>query len=129
MAKIPLNTDTTENTQLDPETDAAMIGIAGPVKVGDNIFVRTVTYHAIGQVAAIYPGCFGGNHTWVKLNKGVFVKDSGEFTTVLFGKAPVHNFEPMPDGYLVNLSCATDIIPWNPALPTVAGKKNFKPKP
>jgi len=122
MAKIPLNTETDNNIEI-PENDPGMIAIAGPVGVGQNIFIRTVTYHAIGQVAAIYPRCFGGDHTWVKLNKGVFVKDSGEFTTVLFGKADVHNFEPMPDGYLVNLSCATDIIPWNPALPTKKAKK------
>jgi hypothetical protein len=123
MAKIPLNSDNTETTNpIDPETDSALLGIAGIVKIGSYVFIRTVTYHAIGQVVGIYPAGLGSQDTWVKLDKGIFVKDSGEFTTVLFGKAEVHNWEPMPDGYLVNTHCVTDIIPWNNPMPKAKKK-------
>jgi hypothetical protein len=80
--------------------------------VGQKLFLRTVTYHVVGEVT----GVLG---SMVTLKDASWVADSGRFgkaiTTGEMGSGA--EVEYLGDAY-VNLDSVTDMYPWAHALPT-----------
>jgi hypothetical protein len=79
------------------------------IKEGKKYFIRTVTFHWVGQVEAIENG-------WVQLSNASWVADSGRFHEAI-AEGTLSEVEKVGDAF-VNLATATDIIPWKHALPT-----------
>jgi hypothetical protein len=80
-------------------------------QVGQKLFIRTITFHMLGEVAEI-------EGDWVKLTGASWVADSGRFgTAIATGK--LSEVEYVGEAY-VNLSTATDILPWAHELPTTS---------
>lgn len=79
-------------------------------KVGDRLFLRTVTYHLVGEVVE------GADHGWLKLKDASWVADSGRFTQAI-KDGTLSEVEPVGIAY-VNLSTVTDAFPWVHELPT-----------
>lgn len=77
--------------------------------VGDKLFLRTVTYHMLGEVVAIE-----GN--WVKLKNASWIADSGRFHNAI-GNGTLSEVEYVGDAY-VNLDTVADGFPWQHDLPT-----------
>lgn len=77
-------------------------------KVGDKLFLRTVTYHLLGEVEAT-------EGHWLKLKNASWVADSGRFhTAVESGK--LSEVEYIGDAF-VNTETVTDAFPWLHDLP------------
>lgn len=85
------------------------------MKAGDKVFVRTVTYHLIGEVEStvVVEGV-----SFVKLAQASWVADSGRFHTAL-ADGTLNEVEPVGEAW-VNLASITDMFPWKHALPTKA---------
>jgi hypothetical protein len=83
-------------------------------KVGDKLFLRTVTYHLVGEVEEIgHPAGEGG---WLKLKDASWVADSGRFMQAI-KNGTLNEVEPVGTAY-VNLATVTDAFPWVHALPS-----------
>jgi hypothetical protein len=84
---------------------------SGLPTVGDRVFVRTVTYHYTGEVAAVSDG-------FLALTEAAWVADSGRFTAML-ASGSLAEVEPYPDGVAVRVALAAivDWCPWPHALP------------
>lgn len=80
-------------------------------KVGAKYFIRTVTFHLVGEVA-------DREGDWIRLINASWVCDSGRFHEALeTGK--LTETEYTGEAY-VNLATATDAFPWNHDLPTTS---------
>lgn len=77
--------------------------------IGKKMFIRTVTYHLIGEVEKQI-GQF-----W-KLKNASWVADSGRFMNAI-KEGALDEVEPVGD-CLVNLQSVVDMFPWNHKLPT-----------
>lgn len=80
-------------------------------KVGDKLFIRTVTFHVIGKIEEI-------EGDWVRLSDASWVADSGRFSAAI-AAGNLTELEYLGDGY-VNLATATDIYPWLHDLPVAS---------
>ena len=78
-------------------------------KVGDKLFLRTVTYHLVGEVEAV-------EGDWLQLKDASWVADSGRFMQAI-KDGTLSEVEPVGAAY-VNLGTVTDAFPWVHALPT-----------
>jgi hypothetical protein len=76
---------------------------------GRSYFIRTVTYHLVGEVAKIE-----GN--FLLLKDASWVADSGRFMNAIKG-GELNEVEPVGDA-IVNMDSITDAFPWVHALPT-----------
>lgn len=81
------------------EKDSAKISLITDL-VGQNVFLRTVTYHALGTVKQVV-----GN--FVELENASWVADSGRFNEFLKGASPNEN-EPITGRFFVNLDTVVD---------------------
>jgi len=79
--------------------------------VGDKLFIRTVTFHLVGQVKA-------REGDWLTLTDASWVADSGRFHDAI-EKGTLSEVEYVGTAY-VNLATATDAFPWTHELPTVS---------
>lgn len=70
--------------------------------IGENVFLRTVTYHALGTVKQVV-----GN--FVELENASWVADSGRFNEFLKGKNPIEN-EPITGRFFVNIDTVVDFV-------------------
>lgn len=77
-------------------------------KVGDKLFLRTVTYHLVGRIDAI-------DGEWVKLADASWVADSGRLTQAI-KDGTLAEVEPVGIAF-VNLQTVTDAFPWRHELP------------
>lgn len=77
--------------------------------IGDKLFLRTVTYHLVGEVEQI-------EGDWVKLKDASWVADSGRFSQALENGNSIQEVEYVGEAY-VNLSTCTDAFPWRHKLP------------
>lgn len=77
-------------------------------KVGEKVFLRTVTYHTVGEITEIEDG-------WVRLKNAAWVADSGRFTQAL-QNGTLNEVEPVGDAR-VNLATVVDAFPWKHKLP------------
>ena len=64
-----------------------------PYRVGENYFIRTVTYHYTGQLVAVHPG-------ELVLAKVCWIADDGRFADAL-KNGEFNEVEPFPDRALV----------------------------
>ena len=78
-------------------------------KTGDKLFLRTITYHHVGEVVAVEDG-------WLRLKDASWVADSGRFHTALeLGElAEVEHVGEVA----VNCSTIVDVFPWLHDLPS-----------
>jgi hypothetical protein len=83
-----------------------------PYNVGDNVFIRTVTYHYTGKIAAIYPG-------EIMLEDAAWIADSGRFHVAL-ATGTLSEIEPYPAGVAISRRAIVDVSPWAHPLPRVA---------
>lgn len=77
--------------------------------VGQKLFIRTVTYHALGKVTKRM-GAF------IQLNTASWIADSGRFSDAL-KTGSLNEIEPVGTMW-VNLSSVVDFFPWKHKLPT-----------
>ena len=91
---------------------ATPLPVTYPYHVGDNIFIRTVTYHYTGKIAAITPG-------EIVLADAAWIADSGRFHTAL-ATGTLSEVEPYPAGVVISRGAIVDVSPWAHPLPRVA---------
>lgn len=91
-----------------PKSDALA---AHPYKIGESVFIRTVTYHYIGKIVGVYAN-------EITLIDATWVADSGRWSAAL-KTGTLSEVEPFPDGEVVVISRGTivDVSPWRHALP------------
>jgi hypothetical protein len=77
--------------------------------VGKKFFIRTVTYHLVGEVKKIVGNFF-------VLENASWIADSGRFMEAI-KKGILNEVEPVGDA-LVNINSITDIFPWIHKLPS-----------
>ena len=78
--------------------------------VGTKLFIRTVTYHLVGEVKAV-------NGTLIELSEASWVADSGRFS-VAIKDGTLSEVEYVGRAF-VNAASITDCFPWKHALPKV----------
>lgn len=76
---------------------------------GSKLFIRTVTYHLVGEVVGTTESGF------VELTDAAWVADSGRFMQAL-EKGALNEVEPVGTAW-VNTASITDVFPWKHALP------------
>ena len=77
--------------------------------IGKKLFIRTVTYHLVGEVTARVGSLF-------QLKDASWVADSGRFMQAI-KDGEIDEVEPVGDAW-VNTDAVVDIFPWRHALPT-----------
>jgi len=81
-----------------------------PYKIGDNYFIRTVTFHYTGRMKAVYAG-------EIMLENAAWVADDGRFADAI-NTGTLSEVEPYPEGeVIINRSSIVDacVVAW--ALP------------
>ena len=86
--------------------------ITYPYHVGDNVFVRTVTYHYTGRIVAITPD-------EIVLADAAWIADSGRFSVAL-ATGTLAEVEPYPAGVVISRGAIVDVSPWAHPLPRMA---------
>jgi hypothetical protein len=76
---------------------------------GNKVFLRTVTYHHVGEVVKLEDG-------FLHLKDASWVADSGRFSVAL-EEGSLSEVELVGD-VAVNLSTVVDVFPWEHDLPT-----------
>lgn len=76
--------------------------------VGDRWFIRTVTYHLVGEVTQVRDG-------FLRLKDAAWVADTERFTQAI-GQGALKEVEPVGDA-VVNTAAITDAFPWRHDLP------------
>lgn len=79
-----------------------------PFKVGDQVFIRTVTLYYTGQIAAL-------DAFWITLTDAAWVADTGRFHDFLT-KGQCNEFEGFPESVSIPLGSIIDVSPWRHAL-------------
>lgn len=77
--------------------------------VGKKFFIRTVTYHLVGEITGMV------GHFWTMKNAS-WVANSGRFMQAILNGL-LDEVEPVGDA-LVNIQSVTDMFPWKHPLPT-----------
>ena len=77
--------------------------------VGEKFFIRTVTYHLVGEVTKRIG-------QYLQLKEASFIGDSGRFSDAI-KKGTLSEVEPVGIAF-VNLNAITDFFPWKHKLPT-----------
>lgn len=85
------------------------MSMSGPFEVGTKVFIRTVTYHWVGQVESVGDG-------YVHLTDASWVADSGRFSTAI-EKGTLSEVERVGEA-AVAVQSIVDVIPWRHKLPT-----------
>ena len=78
--------------------------------VGKKWFIRTVTYHTVGEVIDVIDNKFA------VMKDASWVADSGRFMNAI-KEGTLNEVEPVGD-VIVNLDSMVDMAPWVHALPT-----------
>ena len=82
-----------------------------PLKVGANVFIRTITHYHVGRVAAI-------GRDWVLLENCSWIADTGRWHDALKSGFPEKaEIEPFPDAVYVSKGAIVDITKWRHKLP------------
>lgn len=82
------------------------------LRVGKDVFVRTVTYHYIGRIKEI-------NEHSIVLSDASWIPQSGRWSTTL-STGELKECEPYVDDVYLNRQAVVDITAWRFALPTKA---------
>lgn len=78
-------------------------------QAGEKVFVRTVTYHSLGEVVRVEDG-------WLYLKDASWVADSGRFHVAL-RDGKLSEVEVVGE-VAVNMATIVDAFPWRHALPS-----------
>ena len=84
------------------------------MKIGEKLFIRTVTYHLVGEIEEIVD-VVGGTVFW-KLKDASWVADSGRFMQAI-KDGKLNEVEPVGTAF-VNVAAITDAFPWAHDLPS-----------
>lgn len=79
-----------------------------PFKVGDQVFIRTVTLYYTGKILAL-------DNTWITLGTAAWIADTGRFHQFLKDGA-VNEYEGFPELVSIPLGSIIDVSPWRHAL-------------
>lgn len=79
------------------------------LKVGQNYFIRTVTYHSTGMLESI-------TETDLVLRDAAWIADSGRFYDAM-RTGTLAEVEPLPDVLIISRGAIVDVIPWDHPLP------------
>ena len=77
-------------------------------KVGEKWFIRTVTYHLVGEITEVTDG-------FLRLKDAAWVADTERFAQAI-EKGALREVEPVGDA-VVNTAAITDAFPWRHGLP------------
>ena len=84
--------------------------IKAPFNVGEQVFIRCVTYHNVGEVESC-------NNFFVTLKKASWVADSGRFSNAL-ETGQLSEVERVKDGTIrIALASIVDVFEWKHPLP------------
>lgn len=78
-------------------------------KIGEKVFIRTVTYHHVGKIRAVH-------EKFLELEESSWVADSGRFHDAL-KHGTLSEVEPIPGRCRVNIESIVDVCEWNHELP------------
>lgn len=79
-----------------------------PAKVGDTVFIRTVTLYYTGKISEI-------KGEWITLTEAAWVADTGRFHQFLT-EGKCNEFEGIPEHVSIPTGSIIDVIPWRHAL-------------
>ena len=77
--------------------------------IGEQVFIRTVTYHTIGRIVGI-------KGDFLVLDEATWVAESGRFTQTI-EEGALNEIEPVPGLVRVNVHSIVDVFVWAHALP------------
>ncbi len=77
--------------------------------IGKNVFVRTVTHHYTGALAA-------ADEQYLQLDDAAWIADDGRFATAL-STGTLSEIEPYPGTCLLGVGAVLDISEWTHDLP------------
>ncbi len=77
---------------------------AFPFKVGDKVFIRTVTLYYLGEIVAM-------DDKWISLGTASWVADTGRFHQFLT-EGKCNEYEGFPNGVTVPTGSLIDVSPW-----------------
>lgn len=80
-----------------------------PFKIGDAIFIRTVTHHQVGRVRTI-------GQDYIVLDEASWVADDGRFSVAL-STGKLNEIERCPSWCMVGRGAIVDVFPWGHELP------------
>lgn len=83
--------------------------VASPVRVGECVFVRTVTFHYTGRIVAL-------TNQEMVLDEAAWIADSGRWSSAL-ATGTLNEVEPYPGIVSISRSAIVDVAPWTHALP------------
>lgn len=89
-----------------------MVASNGLFEPGQRLFIRTVTYHLVGEVVAL------GEDGFVELKDAAWVADSGRFAQAI-ATGTLNEVEPVGRAW-VNTASITDVFPWAHDVPATA---------
>lgn len=84
-----------------------------PRKVGDKIFIRTVTHYYLGEIEAI-------NGDWITLKEASWIADTGRFHDFL-KEGKCNEYEAFIDSVDIPMGSIIDVTRWN--FPLFKGQK------
>lgn len=84
---------------------------SSPFKIGEKLFIRTVTHHLTGRVTAI-------NGAFLTLSEAAWVADDGRFQEAI-NKGELNEVEPVDVPVRVNTESFIDVYEWIHELPRV----------
>ena len=79
------------------------------LRVGEKVFIRTVTHYYTGEIEAV-------TATDIRLKDAAWIADTGRFSEALT-KGVLGEVEPYPRGCIVMRAGISDVSPWTHALP------------
>ena len=79
------------------------------LKVGEAVFIRTVTHHYTGRIVAV-------TDSDILLEDAAWIADDGRFFTAL-STGVLNEVEPFPFGCAVGRGAIVDVSPWRHSLP------------
>lgn len=80
-----------------------------PIRVGQAVFIRTVTYHYTGRIIEV-------SDCEIVLDQAAWIADSGRWSNAL-ATGQLNEIEPYPGVISIARGAIADVSPWNHALP------------
>lgn len=80
-------------------------------RAGQDWFFRTVTFHAVGRIRAVYG-------LTLELEQCSHVGWPAERVGEIFKHGKISDCEKLPDGYQIHIAALTDATPWSHPLPS-----------
>lgn len=109
MKTINISDDTYELIKDQLQTDEKIDISSLQDFVGKKLFIRTVTYHLVGEVVKVIGNLF-------ELKNASWVADSGRFTQAI-DDGELSEVEPVKVPVFVNINSVTDMFIWAHKLP------------